>query len=47
MPEPKLTRRSDRELFDAIRAFSGTPDQLRRDTTIKKLVEPRVTRNSS
>jgi hypothetical protein len=45
--EPKLIRRSDRELFTAIRAFSGTPDQLRGNTTIKKLVEPRIPRSSS
>jgi len=40
--EPKLTRRSDRELLAAIRAFPGTPDQLRGDTAIKKLVALRV-----
>ncbi|MFG2339529.1 hypothetical protein [Streptomyces yangpuensis] len=26
--EPKLTARSDRELFEAVRAFTGTPDKL-------------------
>jgi len=45
--EPKLTRRSDRELLAAIRAFPGTPNQLRSDTTIRKLVAPRVARSPS
>jgi len=35
--EIKLTSASDRELFDAIRDFQGTPDQLRLHTSIKKL----------
>lgn len=39
--EPKLTRRSDRALMDAIRAFSGTPDKLASDTAIKQLIKPR------
>ncbi|MFE0529823.1 hypothetical protein ACFW0V_19705 [Micromonospora parva] len=39
--EPKLTRKSDRELYDAIRAFSGTPDQLHVDSGIKRLLAPR------
>jgi hypothetical protein len=38
--EPKLTSTSDRNLLAAIRAFTGSPDQLRQDTTIKKLAEP-------
>lgn len=36
--EPKLTRRSDRDILSAIRAFTGTPDQLRNDTGMQKLV---------
>lgn len=35
--ETKLTSASDRELFDAIREFQGTPDQMRLHTSIKKL----------
>jgi hypothetical protein len=35
--EPKLTSTSDRNLMSAVRAFSGSPDQLRLDTNIKKL----------
>lgn len=42
--EPKLTRRSDRDLLTAIRAFTGTPDQLRNDGAIKKLAAPRAAR---
>ena len=39
--EPKLARRSDRELLRAIREFSGTPDQLRIDTRISERARPR------
>jgi len=39
--EPKLTRRTDRELYDAVRAFNGTPDQLHTDSGIKRMIEPR------
>ncbi|MGA4683566.1 hypothetical protein [Micromonospora sp. AB353] len=39
--EPKLTRKSDRDLYDAVRAFTGTPDQLYMDSGIKRLTEPR------
>ncbi len=39
--EPKLTRGSDRELLSAIRAFPGTPDQLRNDSAIRKLAAPK------
>lgn len=38
--EPKLTRRSDRDLLGAVRAFTGTPDQLRSDSAIKKMLGP-------
>lgn len=36
--DPKLTSPDDRTLFAAIRAFTGSPEQLRIDTGIKKLV---------
>ena len=36
--EPKLTSTTDRGLMAAVRAFTGTPDQLRLDSNIKKLV---------
>ncbi|WP_189160632.1 hypothetical protein [Lentzea pudingi] len=36
--EPKLTGRRDRTLLDAIRAFTGTPDQLALDSGIKRLL---------
>jgi hypothetical protein len=39
--EPKLTRRSDRDLMEQIRGFSGTPDQLRLDSGVKKLTDPK------
>lgn len=39
--EPKLTSQTDRALLDAIRAFSGTPDKLRLDTTITKKAKQR------
>jgi hypothetical protein len=39
--EPKLTRASDRALYDAIKAFTGTPDQLRSDSNIQRLAEIR------
>lgn len=35
--EPKLTRSSDKDLLAALRAFSGTPDQLRLDSRISAL----------
>jgi hypothetical protein len=35
--EPKLVSTTDRELLEAIRSFTGTPDQLGMDTKIKKL----------
>ncbi len=35
--EPKLTKTTDRNLMTGIRSFTGKPDQLRIDTTIKKL----------
>jgi hypothetical protein len=38
--EPKLTSTSDRNLLAAIRKFSGSPDQLRQDTAIRKLAAP-------
>jgi hypothetical protein len=37
--EPKMTRRFDRALFDAVRSFTGTPDQLRVDSTIGRLAK--------
>lgn len=37
--DPKITSRTDRALLEAVRAFSGTPDQLHADTRIKKLAE--------
>jgi len=36
--EAKLTGRSDRDLLAAVRAFTGTPDQLRNDSAIKKML---------
>ncbi|MFD3807672.1 hypothetical protein ACFWSF_23075 [Streptomyces sp. NPDC058611] len=39
--EPKLTARSDRELLEAVRAFTGTPDKLASDTKIARLAAPR------
>ncbi|MFE6892075.1 hypothetical protein [Streptomyces sp. NPDC057694] len=42
--EPKLTARSDRELFEAVRAFTGTPDKLASDTKIARLAGPRPSR---
>ncbi|MFC4125209.1 hypothetical protein [Nocardia rhizosphaerae] len=33
---PKLTGRRDRALLDAVRAFNGTPDQLKLDSGIKQ-----------
>ncbi|MDD1064109.1 hypothetical protein NMG29_39195 [Streptomyces cocklensis] len=43
--EPKLTARADRELFQAVRTFTGTPDKLPSDSKIARLVEaPRVRR---
>ncbi|MDQ1747608.1 MAG: hypothetical protein QOD07_1871 [Frankiaceae bacterium] len=41
--EPKLTRASDRALMEAVRGFSGTPDQLRLDSKIVDLARPRRT----
>lgn len=38
--EPKLTRSTDRELLAAIRAFTGTADQLRNDSKIKRFAAP-------
>jgi len=38
--DPKLTSTTDRNLMAVIRAFTGTPDQLRIDTAIKKLLAP-------
>jgi hypothetical protein len=35
--EPKLTSTTDRNLMAGIRSFTGTPDQLRLDTKVKKL----------
>ena len=35
--EPKLTSTTDRNLMSAIRAFTGTPDQLRLDTRVRHL----------
>lgn len=41
--EPKLTAPADRALATAVRAFASSPDNLRSDTNIKKLVaEARV-----
>jgi len=42
--EPKLTLPADRALYDAVRAFTGTPDQLRADSNIARLVAPRRVR---
>lgn len=39
--EPKLTRSADRALYDAVRAFTGTPDKLRADSKIFRLAQPR------
>ncbi|WP_446666629.1 hypothetical protein [Flexivirga sp. B27] len=35
--EPKLTSTTDRNLMAGIRSFTGSPDQLRLDSTMKKL----------
>jgi hypothetical protein len=35
--EPKLISTTDRELLAAIRAFTGTPDQLRLATNIRAI----------
>jgi hypothetical protein len=35
--EPKLTSPADRTLIKAIHDFTGSPDQLRADTTIQRL----------
>jgi hypothetical protein len=40
--EPKLTSTTDRSLLAAVRAFLGTPDQLRLDTNIKRLATARA-----
>ncbi|TQJ37057.1 hypothetical protein [Streptomyces sp. SLBN-115] len=42
--EPKLTARSDRELLEAVRAFTGTPDKLANDTKVARLAAPRAQR---
>ena len=39
--EPKLTRPAYRELYDAVRTFSGTPDRLADDPSIARLAMPR------
>jgi hypothetical protein len=39
--EPKLTRQADRELYDAVRAFTGPPDRLALDLSIARLAKPR------
>ncbi|MFF0546849.1 hypothetical protein ACFYTF_28835 [Nocardia thailandica] len=36
---PKLTGRRDRTLLDAVRTFSGTPDQLKLDSAIKQQLD--------
>ena len=37
--EPKLTSNTDRELLAAIRAFTGSPNKLRKDTKIRTLAQ--------
>lgn len=37
--EPKLTSRRSRALMDAVRSFTGNPDQLRKDTAIVALAK--------
>lgn len=37
--EPKMTRPADRALYDEVRAFAGTPDQLHGDSRISRLAE--------
>lgn len=39
--EPKLTLRTDRTLYDAVRAFTGPPDRLALDPSILRLATPR------
>jgi len=39
--EPKLTRAADRALYDAIKVFAGTPDQLRLDSKIQRMADIR------
>lgn len=38
--DTKVTSVSDRDLLSRVESFSGTPDQLRLDTAIKKLAVP-------
>jgi hypothetical protein len=44
--EPKLTGRRDRELLAAIREFGGTPDQLHRDSRMRRLLDDRPNRRN-
>lgn len=39
--EPKLTRPTDRTLYEAVRHFTGLPHQLHADTKIARLATPR------
>ncbi|WP_157440451.1 hypothetical protein [Actinokineospora inagensis] len=38
--EPKLTRREDRDLFDAVREFPGRPHELRSNVRIMQMANP-------
>lgn len=40
MLDPKITRPVAREFMEAIRAFTGNPDDLAKDTNLKRLLEP-------
>lgn len=35
--DAKVTNSGDRDLLTAVKSFNGTPDQLRLDSTIRKL----------
>lgn len=47
--EPKLTSPADRQLMEAIRSFTGTPDKLSTDSNIQRLVgsAPRTKRTGA
>ncbi|WAU78354.1 hypothetical protein O1Q96_00450 (plasmid) [Streptomyces sp. Qhu-G9] len=43
--DPKLTGCGDRAFLDAVRNFTGTPDQLYQDTKIKAATKTWLERN--
>jgi len=42
--EPKLTSPADRQLMEAIRTFTATPDKLSSDSSIRRLVDGSASR---